>query len=122
MANDVDSLWGWPEHRLRHTEAWVYAHAGQLTEAARAQEKAVQLYPTPMTQLRTQVRLHHAAALIRSGHIPDGLRLAADLLEELPIEQHNGLLRAVANQVAEAVPVKERGRPAYRELTDRFNP
>jgi len=119
VVNDVDSLWGWPEHRLRHTEAWVYAHAGKLTEAARAQEQAVKLYPVTMTRLRTQVRLHHAAALIRSGEIPGGLRLAAELLDELPTEQHNRLVRAVSQQVINAVPVKERGQPAYLELTDR---
>ena len=56
VINDVDSLWGWPEHRLRHTEAWVYAHAGKLKEAARAQEQAVKLYPVTMTRLRTQVQ------------------------------------------------------------------
>ena len=118
VIDAVDSLWGWPEHRLRHPEAWVYAHAGQLPEANRAQELAVKLYPAPMARLRTQVRLHHAAALIRNGHILDGLRLAADLLQELPHEQHNAVLRAVVHQVIDAVPVEERSRPAYRELTN----
>lgn len=119
VINDVDSLWGWPEHRVRHTEAWVYGHAGNLNEAARAQEQAVSLYPSRMARLRTQVRLHHAGALIRNGHISDGLRLAADLLEELPTEQHNGPLRAVVQQVIEAVPLEERRRPTFKELTDR---
>jgi transcriptional regulator with XRE-family HTH domain len=122
VADDVESLWGWPEHRLRHTEAWVYAHAGQLSEATRAQEQAVRLYPPAMSRLRTQVRLHHAAALIRGGHIPDGLRLAADVLDELPPAQHNELLRAVGRQVIDAVPDGERQRAAYRELSDRVSP
>lgn len=30
VIGDVESLWGWPEHRLRHTESWVYTHAGQI--------------------------------------------------------------------------------------------
>ncbi len=119
VINDVDSLWGWPEHRLRHTEVWVYAHAGRLADAERAQEQAIALYPSTMVRLRTQVQLHHAAALIRTGKIPDGLRLAADLLEELPAAEHNKVVSTVARQVIDAVPVKERGRPAYRELTDR---
>ncbi|WP_374272171.1 helix-turn-helix domain-containing protein [Actinoplanes sp. M2I2] len=119
VTEEVDSLWGWPEHRLRHTEAWVYAHAGDLSAAVQAQERAVVLYPTSLTRLRTQVQLHHAAALIRNGHVPDGLRLAADLLEQLPPEQHNELLRTVARQVIDAVPHKERRRPMFREVTDR---
>ena len=119
VSGDASSLWGWPEHRLRHTEAWVYAHAGHLREATRAQEQALKLYPAIMSRLKTQVQLHHAAALIRGGHIPDGLRQAADLLDQLPESQHNELVRTVARQVIGAVPVKERGRPIYRELTER---
>lgn len=118
VIDDVDSLWGWPEHRLRHTEAWVYAHAGMLDDADRAQQQAIALYPSNMARLRTQVQLHHAAALIRTGMIPEGLRLAADLLEQLPAAQHNQLVHAVARQVIDAVPTEERRRPVFRELTD----
>ncbi|GGL01756.1 hypothetical protein GCM10012284_40450 [Mangrovihabitans endophyticus] len=119
VLSDVDSLWGWPEHRLRHTEAWVYAHAGELGKAAQAKDRAVELYPRSLARLRSQVQLHHASALIRNGHVPDGLRLAASVLDALPADQHNGLLRAVAQQVAEATPESERRRPGFRELTDR---
>lgn len=121
VLDDVKSLWGWPEHRLRHTEAWVFGHAGDLVRATQAQERAVDLYPAEMTRLRSQVQLHHAAALIRSGHIPDGLRQAADVLDELPSDQHNELLRTVARQVIEAVPTTERRRPTYRELAERVD-
>jgi hypothetical protein len=73
-----------------------------------------------MVRLRTQDQLHHAAALIRTGRIPDGLRLAADPLEDLPAAEHNKLVSTVTRQVIDAVPAKARGRPAYRELTDRI--
>jgi transcriptional regulator with XRE-family HTH domain len=119
VLNDADSLWGWPEHRLRHTEAWVFAHAGELGKAEQAKDRAVELYPRSLLRLRSQVQLHHASALIRNGHIPDGLRLAADVLDELPADQHNGLLRAVAQQVADATPVAERRQQGYKELVDR---
>ena len=122
VINDHDSLWGWPEHRLRHTEVWVYAHAGRLPEAARAQERAIQLYPPGMTRLRAQVQLHYAAAMIRHGHIPDGLQLASDLIDDLPAEDQNELVRTVARQVVAAVPSNERDRTAYRELCDRVDP
>ncbi|WP_327035790.1 helix-turn-helix transcriptional regulator [Micromonospora ureilytica] len=119
ITADVESLWGWPEHRLRHTESWVYAHAGDQHAADAAQQRALELYPPSQQRLRTQVQLHQAAALCRSGHIPDGLRLAADLLDQLPAEQHNELVRAVARQVAAAVPDAERHRPVYGELVER---
>ncbi|MCG5464251.1 helix-turn-helix domain-containing protein [Micromonospora sp. MED01] len=119
IVGDVESLWGWPEHRLRHTESWVYTHAGRLGDAEQAQGRALELYPRSQARLRAQVQLHQAARLIRGGHIPDGLRLAADLLDELPVDQHNHLLRSVARQVVDAVPVSERRRPAFGELTDR---
>ncbi|MDI6099340.1 XRE family transcriptional regulator [Actinoplanes sp. NEAU-A12] len=118
VANGVHSLWGWPEHRLRHTEAWVYAHSGTLVDATKAQERAIELYPPQMTRLRTQVQLHHAAAMIRSRQILDGLRLAASALESLPAENHNELLRTVIRQVVHSVPTEARKRPEYREVTD----
>jgi hypothetical protein len=110
---------GWPEHRLRHTEGWVFAHAGKLGKAEQAKARAVELYPRSLLRLRSQVQLHHAFALIRNGHLPEGLGLAADVLDELPADQHNGLLRAVAQQVADATPVTERRQQGYKELMDR---
>ncbi|MEV6814188.1 helix-turn-helix transcriptional regulator [Micromonospora sp. NPDC051296] len=119
VAEDVESLWGWPEHRLRHTESWVYTHAGLYDFASAAQERALKLYPVSQQRLRTQVQLHRAAALTQGGHIPDGLRLAADLLDRLPRDQHNELVRTLARKVAAAVPNRERARPMYGELMER---
>ncbi len=119
ITAEVESLWGWPEHRLRHTESWVYTHAGNQQAATAAQERALTLYPASQARLRTQVQLHQAATLIRGGYIPDGLRMAADLLDQLPREQQNELVRAVARQVAAAVPEGERRRPVYGELVER---
>lgn len=119
VIDDVESLWGWPEHRLRHTESWVYTHAGRLADAETAQDRALALYPESQARLRTQVQLHRAAALIRGGHIPDGLRYAADVLDVLPSEQHNELVRTVARHAVAAVPETERRRPVYGELVER---
>ncbi|MEV0214315.1 helix-turn-helix transcriptional regulator [Micromonospora sp. NPDC050695] len=119
IVGDVESLWGWPEHRLRHTESWVFTHAGRLDRAEQAQDRALELYPQSQGRLRAQVQLHRAACLIRGGHVPDGLRLAADLLDGLPPEQHNALVRSVARQAMDAVPAAERRRPVFGELADR---
>lgn len=119
VLGDVESLWGWPEHRLLHTQSWVLTHAGRHAEAEAVQDRALAMYPRSQARLRAQVQLHRAAGLIHGGHIPDGLRLAADVLDELPAQEHNQLLRTVAQHVVDAVPAGERRRPAYRELTDR---
>ncbi|MGC4819967.1 helix-turn-helix domain-containing protein [Micromonospora sp. DT63] len=120
VVTDVESLWGWPEHRIHHTESWVYTHSGRLGDAEVAQELALGLYPASQTRLRAQVQLHQAARLIRGGHIPDGLRCAADTLDALPAHLHNHSLRSVAAQVADAVPTVERSRPAFTDLADRM--
>jgi hypothetical protein len=119
VAADVESLWGWPEHRVHHTASWVYTHAGRLADAETAQEQALHLYPQSQARLRTQVQLHQAACLVRGGHIPDGLVFAADLLDGLPPEQRTNSVRVVARQVAAAVPEAERKRPVFGELTAR---
>jgi thioredoxin-like negative regulator of GroEL len=75
-----------------------------LTAANRAQEQALALYPASQARLRTQVRLHRASCLIQSGHVSDGLRHAADLLDALPADQHNEPLHEVARQVVAVVP------------------
>ncbi|MFG1659101.1 helix-turn-helix domain-containing protein [Micromonospora chersina] len=119
VVGDVESLWGWPEHRLRHTESWVHTHAGNYRRAEAAQDRALVLYPASQERLRTQVQLHRATALIRDGHVSEGLRFAADLLDRLPDGQRNELVRSVARQVAAAVPAGERVRPVYGELVER---
>lgn len=113
VVDDVESLWGWPEHRLRHTESWVYTHAADYRRAGEAQDRALALYPASQIRLRTQVELHRAAALIRTGHVP------ANLLDRLPTSQHNELVRSVARQVVVAVPDSERRQSSYRELLER---
>lgn len=121
-VSDAESLWCWPEHRLRHTESYVYAHCDNVAAADAAQERALQLYPDTQARLRTQVGLHRAACLVRSGDVGDGLRLAVQLLDELPADQHNALVYEIARQVADALPSTERDRTEARDLYERLPP
>jgi transcriptional regulator with XRE-family HTH domain len=116
VARDEESLFGWPEHRLLHTQSYVYTHVGELDAAANAQDRALTLYPASQARLRTQVALHRAACLIKDGHVSDGLRYAADLLDDLPREHHNTVLYEVARQVLATVPAVERARPEVGDL------
>ena len=120
VASDDESLSGWPEHRLRHTESYVNTHLGDVAAAYAAQDRALTLYPDSHARLRTQVQLHRATCLIREGNVGDGLRYAADLLDQLPGEQHNQLLQEVARQVIAAVPAVERRRVEAAALADRL--
>ncbi|WP_435207341.1 helix-turn-helix domain-containing protein [Micromonospora sp. bgisy143] len=120
IARDVESLWGWPEHRVHHTESWVYTHAGRLADAEVAQDLVLGLYPASQARLRAQVQLHQAARLIRGGHVADGLRHATDTLDALPGHLHNHSLRSVAAQVTDAVPTVERSRTGFTDLAERL--
>jgi hypothetical protein len=116
VARDDESLFGWPEHRLRHTQSFVHTHTGELALATEAQDRALAIYPACQARLRTQVALHRAACLIRDGHVADGLRYAADLLDDLPAQHHNTVLHEVARQVLATVPPLERLRPEAGDL------
>ncbi|MBE1485864.1 hypothetical protein H4W31_001502 [Plantactinospora soyae] len=121
VVGEVESLWGWPEHRLRHTESYVHTHTGALAKAEAAQDRVLELYPASQVRLRTQVQLHRATCLIKGGCVSDGLRYAADVIDGLPSEQHNQVVYAVARQVAAVVPAPERRQPVFGELTARFD-
>lgn len=137
-ASLLRSIMGWPQVVRFWLPLWIRDRAALLDQidaaVAAANEPDVEERPLPETVDTTialpevpahhalprnattaahQVQLHRAACLIRGGHIPDGLRLAADMLDTLPAESHNELLRAVARQVAEAVPTSERRQVAY---------
>ncbi|MEV1289570.1 helix-turn-helix transcriptional regulator [Micromonospora sp. NPDC049679] len=120
VVADEESVFGWPEHRLRHTESFVHTHTGNTEAAMAAQDRALALYPACQVRLRTQVQLHHATCLVKRGEIGDGVRRAAQLLDELPGEHHTTNLRRVATQLIAAVPAAEQRRPEVRDMSARL--
>ncbi|MGI5214361.1 helix-turn-helix domain-containing protein [Plantactinospora sp. CA-290183] len=120
VINDAESMLGWPEVRLRYTESYVYTFTGQVTKAMTAQDRALELYPADLARERAQLQMHRANCLVRSGQIPDGLRYATEVLDELPADRHNALLYEVARQVVAVVPERERRRAEVAELRDRL--
>jgi hypothetical protein len=102
VIGDVTSLFGWPEHRLRHGESFVYTSIGATREAAEAQERALAIYPEHMVRERAQIELHRAT------------RLATNVLAALPAAQCTEVIIEVARSVVRAIPTTEhrrRGRP-----------
>jgi tetratricopeptide (TPR) repeat protein len=120
ITADADSMFGWPEVRLHHTASYVHTHIGDTRRAAAAQERALELYPAHLARERAQLQMHRACCLIQEGHVTDGLRYAADTLDELPRERHNALLYEVVSHVVSAVPQNERRRAELRDLRDRI--
>jgi tetratricopeptide (TPR) repeat protein len=119
-AEDAESMFGWPEVRLHHTASYVYTHTGDTRRAMDAQDQALKLYPPDLERERAQLRMHRATCMIYDGHVGDGLRYAADVLDELPADRHNALLYEVAKHVVAVVPHRERSRTEATEFGERI--
>jgi hypothetical protein len=118
VTGDVDSLYGWPEHRLRHGESFVYSYLGDGQKAAAAQERALTLYPQYMCRERAQIQLHQALCMVKSGDCSGGARHASHVLADLPDEQRTEVVLEVARSVARAVPASERRDSEVVELRE----
>lgn len=116
----TDSIFGWPEHRLRHTESIVHTGSGTSAQAHRAHDMALSLYPPTRLVSRCQIKLHRATRLVRDGHIGDGLTYAGESLAALPADHRGRLVLTVAEQVLKAVPASETQRPEAADLRDRL--
>jgi hypothetical protein len=106
VTSDVDSMYGWPEYRTRHTESFVWTHIGDIGRAAVAQELALPMYPAGMARERAQVQLHRALGLIRTGDPAAGAADACAALEGLPSGQRIEVVLEVARWAAAAVPAR----------------
>ena len=120
VTADDESMLGWPEVRLRHTESYVYTQLGDVTHAFAAQDRALALYPASLVRERAAMLQHRATCMIRDGDIGAGLSYSITVLDELPDEHRTCLVDAMAHRVMEAVPVAERRRPEAVELAERL--
>jgi hypothetical protein len=118
VIRDVDSLYGWPEHRLRHGESFVYSYLGDEQQAAVAQERALLCYPPQMSRERAQIQLHQALCMVKGGDYSGGTCRAGHVLVELPDEQRTEVVLEVARSVARAVPACEQRRSEVAELRE----
>ncbi|WP_433221310.1 hypothetical protein ACQP00_20290 [Dactylosporangium sp. CS-047395] len=116
-----DSMFGWPEHRLRHTESFVYTEIGATGRAMDAQDRALRLYTDNQAGNRAMVQMHRVSCLIQKRHLDDGVRYAAGVLDALPVIKHDQLLYEVARRAVAAVPDKEQGRAEIDQLRDRIS-
>jgi transcriptional regulator with XRE-family HTH domain len=117
VTSDTDSLFGWPEHRLRHGESFVYAHIGDADQADKAQQRALALYPIDMVRERAQIRLHQALAMARVDPSSAAIH-ATHILDELPATQRTQVVIEVARSVVHAIPASEHRRPQVNALNE----
>jgi tetratricopeptide (TPR) repeat protein len=115
-----DSMFGWPEVRLRHTESFVYTWLGDTKRAYAAQDRALSLYPASLQRERAAMLFHRAACMIRDGDIRGGLIFADQVLDGLPAEQHTELVYAIGRAAVAVVPPRERKRREAVELGARL--
>jgi tetratricopeptide (TPR) repeat protein len=120
VVADEDSMFGWPEVRLRHTESYVYTWLGDSARAYAAQDQALALYPDALARERAAMLLHRATCMIRDGDVGGGLAYAGTVLDELPAEHHTDLVYAVARATVATVPDTDRHRREARELSSRL--
>ena len=120
VVADEDSMFGWPEVRLRHTESYVYTSLGDTARAYVAQERALELYPGSLARERAAMLMHRATCMIRDGDVGGGLAYAGTVLDELPVEHHTDLVYAVARAAVAALPDSDRQRRDARVLSGRL--
>lgn len=115
VTASTDTVFGWPERRLRHTESFVHSFAGRTADAYRAQDRALPLYAPEQAISRGQVQMHRAACMVRDGDLGAGLGHASATLAGLPAHARGQLVLTVANAVMTIVPAAERDRAAVVE-------
>lgn len=107
--------WNWAEQRLHHVESHVHAHAGRLDEAQTAHDAAVSCYPSSSYQGRTQVALHQAIAMIRSGDVSGGADQVVSVFNGLkPWQRADGLVLRTGEAALTTVPTEKREHPQVK--------
>lgn len=119
-AADTNSMLGWPEVRLRHTESYVYTMLGDTKRAYTAQDQALALYGHDLARERAAMLLHRAHCMITDGDVTGGVTFAHDVLDQLPPEHHTELVYAIAYDTLAAVPPPDRTSPAVASLRERL--
>ena len=118
VTSNVDSIFGWPEIRLRHTVSYVHALAGRSRHAHQAHDDALAIYPAARVRSRAQIHLHQAHTMVADGDLATGMDHAVRTVEAVPAAQRGRLVFALADRVLDAVPARETTRADVRALRE----
>lgn len=116
VTDDTTSMFGWSEHRLRHTESFVYTYLDEATLAEAAHDRAIALYPDTMARDAAQVRIHRAMRLVRAGDTEGGAAHAHTVVNTLPTDQRIEAVLELARNVYHQIPPRQRDRPQATDL------
>jgi tetratricopeptide (TPR) repeat protein len=118
VTDDHDSLFGWPEERLRFCESFTYSFLGNTARAQAAQDRALDLYPASFPRGRVQMELQRALCLVRDGDLTAGVQHAHTTMSGLPAAHRNRPVDDLGRRILEAVPEPDRGRADVTEFAD----
>ena len=110
LVSQPESIFGLPEHRLQHGEAFARTVIGTSDDAAESTDRALSATPATRVISRCQLHLHRSARLVRDGAVDDGMAAARDALTHLPSDKRGRLVLAVGESVIRAVPQADRRR------------
>lgn len=113
-----DSIYGWPEDRLRFTESYVFTYLGEATEATAAQDRAIRAYPTKYRRGPAQIELQRALWMVNSGDVATGVEHASVALQSLPSKDRIRPIVALAKEVLGAVPAPQISKPVVVDFRE----
>jgi transcriptional regulator with XRE-family HTH domain len=113
-----DSIYGWPEDRLRFTESYVYTYLGDSTNATAAQDAAIRAYPRTYRRGPAQIELQRALWMVNSGDVTSGVEHASAAMQSLPSKDQIRPIVALAKDVLGAVPAVQARKPVVIEFRD----
>lgn len=116
-ASDNEAF-GFPERRLRLYESGTLTALGRTTQARRAQEAALNLYPTKTGIDPALLSLEAAICLAYDRSPTEACQLAGSTLLGITPEHRTPIVRERAQEVIKALPPALRGGPAARQLRE----
>jgi len=117
-AQDLGTIFDYPQHRLWHSTSYVHTHLGDTDAARRAQAHALTLYPATFPRARAQMQLHAARCMIIDGYLDDGATHALAAIGAVPVVHRTALVLDMGRKVLDQVPVPERERSAVAGLQE----
>jgi hypothetical protein len=117
-----DSIYGWPEDRLRFTESYVFTYLGDAVEATAAQDRAINAYPSKCRRGPAQIELQRALWMVNTGDVSTGVERAAAAIQSLPSKDQIRPIVALAKEVLGAVPAPQISKPAVVEFRECLEP
>jgi transcriptional regulator with XRE-family HTH domain/tetratricopeptide (TPR) repeat protein len=116
VTADTTSVWGWPEHRLHHNLANIHTLSRDVSEAIKAQDVALNLYPSAMSSSAATVHLDRAQTMIYAGEVDEGIDHACRTVHALPEDRRTHIVRQMGVRVLGALPNSAQVLPGAREL------